>query len=630
MSKIKLLSKEDILKIAAGEVIQRPASIVKELIENSLDAGAKNIVIKIVDAGKSSISISDDGSGMSPEDAKNAVLPHTTSKISSVKDLYNLSSYGFRGEALASINAVSNLIIETKHAENDGIKLNFETGILKNENDSTQTCGTKIIVENLFHNIPVRKLFLKTNEVETTQIWKSILNTGLAHTNLHIKYFENEKLILNAAATENLKDRVAQMFDYYLAQNMIQVNLEENNIQISGLTSNLQINRYNKNQIFLFVNKRPFRDPKIINAICNGYNDALPSQRYPISIINIQIDPGEIDVNVHPAKEEVLFKNSAKIYNLIKSAINRALEQNASNSLEIPTNLEENNIPLNTTLATTQQKSSEKYNIFENAVVTNHQTSINRNLNLDQKHRVEPAYTFVPKKNSLMGIETFKPLFPATLTKEILENKHIGSLENQQFVLNQNIPPLIIGQLFSTYILFQQENKLCLVDQHAASERIIYEKLKSNFTTLATIKLLFPVIVDMNEKSLQKILALGEVFSQFGILFEQFGKTSLIIESLPHNFEPKNIKLFFAELLNQLELDNEISLEKLRKKCFEHMHSHIACKTAIKAGDHLNNFAMQALLSQLLTVENKFQCIHGRPTIFEIEKNEIEKWFFRR
>lgn len=633
MSKIKLLKQEDVIKIAAGEVIQRPANVVKELIENSIDAQAQNIIIKINQAGKKLIFIQDDGCGMSLEDAKLCILPHSTSKINSVDDLYNLSSFGFRGEALASIAAISNLEIQTKDLVlQSAIKLNFSAGKLINENLSSLAQGTSISVEDLFFNTPVRKIFLKTNDVESNQIWKTILNLGLSHTNITFKFYEDDKLVINAVGTNCLKERVAQFFDYHLAQNLIPIDFEKDGIKITGFTSNLQITRYNKNSVYLFINNRPFKDNKLVNAICNGYNQALPEQRFPVTFLKIETTTSQVDVNIHPTKEEVAFANHNKIYNCVKEAILTALETSVTHILgsqeiiaDVNDDLKNSSVEPSATIMASKicidpiptqdiNPSQTSFNTYKPIETS----SINRN-------EITPAYN-IRKNSSLNSLDSFQPLEQNALVPTIYTTDNRSSI--LQGIATTNDKLKIIGQLFSTYILFQNNNKLCMVDQHAASERIIYERLKNNFSEIPTIQILFPLVIDLPDTVIQIIVNIREIFKSFGICFEQIGKKTLIIDSLPKNFEASNLINFFTEIATLAE--HETSTEIIRKKCFEHIHSHFACKTAIKAGDFLNYVAMKALLEELLNINNKFQCIHGRPTIFEIDKAEIEKWFMRR
>lgn len=593
--KIKILAPDQVLKIAAGEVVRRPSSIVKELIENSIDALAKNITLKIVNGGSILIEIADDGVGMNEADAKLAIIPHATSKISKIEDLDSILTFGFRGEAIASVAVVSDLEIKTQQVGGlKKIRLFYKTGKLAEEEylSPSEISGTKISVHNLFYNLPVRKKFLKSIDTETNQIKQVFVALALTYPEITFKFFDEKKMILNALSTQDLKERVSQIFDYQLAKNMLEFDFKNEDFSINGLTSNLQITRYNKSGIWLFVNNRFINDSKVSNAIVNAYDGALPAGRFPFTIIFINIASCLVDVNVHPAKEEVVFLNHGKVLSAIKEVIHRAL---------------------NNQVATDRS-------MFDSSIFSNDQKQAE-----DKKEVLNFEFDEKPLASSF-GLDQYVPL-----KKDVFENL---ILNQQKQVVCQPLAGLaqerviVLGQLFSTYILFQKGDSFGMVDQHAASERILYEDMKKNYENLPKVKLLFPIICDLEQEALVSfVLGHQDIFESFGIEFSQIGKSSISACSLPANFMATDLKNFFTDVASKLISGKDPSI--IRKLAFEHIHSHLACKTAIKAGDQLSHLKMEALLSRLYQVDNRFQCIHGRPTIHEISKFDVEKWFKR-
>lgn len=623
MPKIQLLPQEEILKIAAGEVVRRPASVVKELVENSVDAGSKNIVVKIEKAGSRLISIEDDGCGMEREDALLSVHPHATSKITSLQDLAKVSTFGFRGEALASIAAVSELEVSTlASGAGVGTRLLFRAGKKEVVEDVSRSCGTTINVVDLFGSIPVRKKFLKSSETEESAIRQAFVGLALANPGVTFKLFFDGRLAFNAVSTTDLKERFAQLFDYNLAQNMLPVDLEKLGVRVSGLTSNLQVTRYSRNNILLFVNNRIFKDSKLASAICSGYDGALPNQKFPATCLFLEMDQQLVDVNIHPAKEEVCFFQHGKVLSVVKEAIHQALMnqaeiKNQSASVAPATSwVFDEEDGCSTQLAA--KKTDEADFCFSQRVGSG--GGVTR---MDTPFFGEDHSFFSGK---FFGLDAFEPLSGQQLNKAVSIPK--SAMPQQQVVPPAQKNYKIIGQLFSTYILYQQGEELVIMDQHAASERILYEGMKDRFENLPSAKLLFPVVVNLKSVELvSKIIDNFEVFLRFGICFEQFGKTELSVNALPPGFENNDLMDMFLEFAEKLEVGLDSS--GVRKKAFEHLHSHLACKTAIKAGDVLSPEAMSSLLENLLEVDNNYQCIHGRPTTFKFTKPEVEKWFKR-
>ncbi|MCK4499635.1 DNA mismatch repair endonuclease MutL [Candidatus Babeliales bacterium] len=615
MRKIKILPQEEIWKIAAGEVVERPASVVKELVENSLDAGAKTLSIFIEKAGKKLIRIVDNGFGMSCQDIRSCVLPHATSKITCLDDLYTIGSFGFRGEALASVVAVSKLSIQSR-------ELGVETGVLidffdkKSVEESVEMeYGTDVQVKELFFNTPARCKFLKQDETEWNQIQQIVYSFVLGHRGVSFRLYRDGRQILNAPAVKNIEDRACQVWDHRTAQSLIAINESRNGMSVSGAITNARFYRYNRQQIFVFINGRWVKNTSLTSALVKGYQGALPVARFPAACLFFELEPGSVDVNVHPRKEEVRFSHPGKIEVLLKDAVKKTLENEINKQISDikPAFLERVESKF-------IEKSLHQAVGMPTEVMSAAVPSVNAS-ELLHKHEIE--YTLPPEdpfivlqSQSVVQVDQAAEVQSATVFEV-------------QSVAVQQEQPRIIGQLFKTYILAEKEYGFILVDQHAAHERILYEKMKSNFEKQNGIKLMFPEVVELDDEKVGLLLKIKEYIEPFGILLEKFGKTQIVVHAAPAGMQSCDVISLIRDVCEFLVNHGYFDSEEFRKALYEHFHSHLACKTAIKAGDLLSVDQMAKLLAELETVENRFQCIHGRPTIWKFEKKEIEKWFRR-
>lgn len=584
MQKIKLLCASEIQKIAAGEVIDRPASVVKELLENALDAGACEIEIFIEDSGKKLIKISDNGFGMSPQDAKNSVILHATSKISSVDDLEKISSYGFRGEALATILAVSRLTIVTREScANLGTKLVYEGLELKSEQNVPCKVGTEIFVQDLFYNVPARKKFLKQDETEFNQILQLFYAIALSHLNVSFKFFRDGRLFLNVPVVQLLKDRIAQLWDFNMSGQMLLLSSGENErgFSISGAISAHQYWRYNKNQIFLFVNGRNVKNMSLVKAVIKGYMNVLPKDKFPAAFIFIEIDPKIIDVNVHPRKEEIKFSSPVVIEQALMKAVTKALEINV----------------IRPAIKMEQLDPVAKYFTY---------SALQKSL-ASSTHGTHEPHVLPVQRTILPAISTMVDEAPPELR-----------------------PENIIGQLMKTYILIDGNNGLMMIDQHAAHERIIYEKLSSKFEKQSGTRLIFPEIIQLKIVELTRLIQHQEILLDLGIEIEQCGPEEIAIKTAPVIVKNISMQELIKSAADFVCENNMLERDVFRKKLTEHMHSQMACKGAIKAGDVLDFSQMRNLIDELKKVDNCFTCPHGRPTLWALGRNEIEKQFKRR
>lgn len=616
MNKIKQLDPSEVLKIAAGEVVERPASVIKELLENSLDAGATNINIKIERAGKILILITDDGCGMTAEDAANATLMHWTSKIKTVDDLNSLQTFGFRGEALASINAVSQMSITTRSREsldNIATKLDFNFGQLVKTEASNATFGTTIAIQNLFENVPARKKFLKQDETEFNQIFNLVQQFALKNSTIHFTLHKDQKMFLNAPATTDLKNRVRQLWDYSMGDSLIELKHQSEGLSISGLISDSTVTRFSKAGILIFVNNRPVKDQKISRAILAGYQGRLDSGRFPVAFLFLSIDPTKIDVNIHPRKEEVRFENYGKICSAVQTSVNNALSKKIIQSIQVNpiTRQDFNNY---------QKPEPQEILNFDFDLKSSNNQSVDifefANFPVSEK-TCEAEINFAPKSTSTSELEnTTSTQQTFTYEKPFLPEKSIDFGQ-------------IIGQLMATFILIEQGDALVIVDQHAAHERILYERFKKDRQAIEGTKLLFPELISLQREELELILQQKTIFSHFGIEVDKFSAVQLVLRSSPCGMLGSDAATIIKDMLENFLHQENLTAEELQNKLAKFLHAQIACKAAVKAGNSMPLQAIQQLLKDLETTPNNFECIHGRPTIWQIDKKTLYKNFDR-
>ncbi len=620
LNKIIKLADQEILKIAAGEVIERPANIVKELVENSLDAQAKNITIKIINGGQDLIEISDDGLGMSIEDAKNSVLPHWTSKIKAVEDLYALSSFGFRGEALASINSVSQLTLTTKAKDSNepGIKLEFKFGTLVSQEPVPADFGTTICVQNLFENTPARRKFLKQPETEFNQIVNVIQQFAISNPDVGFFVFKDEKFFLKAPSVQNLKDRACQLWDYSLSEGLMAINQElEHEIKISGLISDGSQLRYSKSGMFLFVNSRPVKDSLLSQAIVNGYQERLAEGRFPVCFVFLTVEASKIDINIHPRKEQVRFSNIAKICAFLKNSVKKTLEQNTLEQIKIEPAFKpfvwsvdnfqqlqesaefDDKLEAPSPPGFLEERKAQFGQVFENEPEQKHFSSYRESF--FQNPVSEPLYEFAQK------------------------------FEQNKIALPKEDSGKILGQLMSTFILVERDEALVIIDQHAAHERIIYEKMKAKNCSLEGTRLIFPEILTFEVEQINFLEDCKAIFKDFGIELEKFSKNQMVLSASPCTLSSADTVKIIRKLIANLNVQEAQTLDdqELLNKLSEQLHAQIACKSAVKAGDSMDLASMTQLLADLERTENRFQCIHGRPTTWKIDKTTLYKHFLR-
>lgn len=630
MSIIRILPPSEAQKIAAGEIIERPANIAKELIENSLDAGATALSLTAYDGGKKSLIIEDDGCGMSPEDARFCFIRHATSKLTSLDDLPHITSFGFRGEALASIAAVSKVTLTTRRAEDElGIEVINEFGTITHTQPVACNVGTRIVIEDIFHTMPARKKFLKQTETEWNAIQQIIYATALLHRSLHIRLFKNEKLSLNAPPVTTLADRITQLWGHHTTSQMLSLSSpeKEEGIHIEGIISQPSFMRYGPYHLYFFINNRLVKNNELQRALLKGYKGVLGPGKYPLGMLHLTLTGTTVDVNIHPRKEEVRFSKPGLITRIIEQAVQKTLESYTTKAITSPSSLTEadpfcsfslkdldtaNFTPLKTSSAFFTEK-----NEHHDAPQTVSSFAPKKQPSAEEKkNEIEEKYTTLIQSTSPQMHSTTPPV-------PVIQKTLTAPSQPSTFAVH------VLGQLHKTYILIQTEEGLSIIDQHAAHERILYNRYAAQFEKKDAITLLFPHVVSLAPSHIHSLLSHRTLFAEHGILFDQAGPEEVAITATPAYLKRTLLNEVMHYAAEWIEEHETLPTDQLRTLLHEHVHSHLACKAAVRAGDVLDKVMMESLVHDLLTTENRFICVHGRPTIKKITIVELEKYFRR-
>ncbi len=607
---IRILPNNLVNQIAAGEVIERPASVVKELVENSIDAGATSIEITLVDGGKSLIAVSDNGKGMDKEDLNLAVERHATSKLPD-DDLFHISYLGFRGEALPSISSVARLSIvsRTREAEN-GWKLEVNGGDRREAVPSASGIGTRIEVRDLFYATPARLKFLKTGSGETAQCIDMVNRIAMANPQVSFYLMDDQKkkISLNACQGELFDARLKRLSDVMgreFGENALLIDAARDNIRISGYVSLPTFNKANSLSQYLFVNNRPVRDKLLLGAIRGAYQGVLENGRYPVCALFFDVNPDYVDVNVHPAKAEVRFFDNASVRGLLVSAIRNVLA--GSRQTAAPLNLE-----------SFLQDSFEASAAAVSPAAENEMVFLN-----DYGAAMPPARLQIP----LPSRAPRNAALPELERRFSVRAEEVSSSEaapETDGVLGQ-----AKAQFHNTYIISQTADSIILIDQHAAHERIVMEKMKKALTEgrkPATQMLLIPEIVELNLPDKQRLLENAVGLSDLGLVIEEFGPAAVIVREIPALIKDCDVRRLVNDLAEQIaEWGTDFALEdKLNYIC-----ATIACHGSVRAGRSLNLAEMNHLLREMEKTPNAGQCNHGRPTYIELKIKDINKLFHR-
>ena len=641
---ISVLDKNTIDKIAAGEVVERPSSIVKELVENAIDSGALAISIEIKDGGTSLIRVTDNGGGISKEEIKTAFLRHATSKIRRANDLFNIHTLGFRGEALSSISSIAKCeIISKPSTQLTGVRYVIEGGAEVSFEDVGAPVGTTLLIRDIFFNTPVRRKFLKSTSTETAYISELVEKFMLSNLDVSIRYIVNNQTKLQSSGNGDLKEVIYQIYGREVHKALIEVDYSEDDISIKGFIAKPEISRANKSQLIYFVNGRYVRDKHIIKAIEDAYADRMMQHKYPFAVLMIEIDTQSVDVNVHPSKMEIRFSDEAYIYEKVKKAIEVSLknadmirqagideEKKAAikrNFERLPEPFEKNKLTLLTESdknITTANLSDKKEEFLKDL------PSIDLSLKPDK---------VLPELKVDTIISTFDK---ADLERESKQNNREVIYENKVNEDKLQEPAVkqlefldkkaskkrnIIGQIFDTYWIVEFDKSMYIIDQHAAHEKVLYERflkqfekeeLSSQLISPATVISLSSTEADAVEKHLPSLKKLG-----FEI--EHFGGREYSISAIPNILPSVNKEVWLGELISELlEVDSVKNTESILEKI-----ASMSCKAAIKGNQKISFEEAKILIDELLELENPYNCPHGRPTVIKMTKTEIEKKFKR-
>lgn len=637
MGKINILDIETSNKIAAGEVVERPSSVVKELVENSIDAGALNISIEIEDGGENLIRVIDDGSGIYKDDVEKAFMPHATSKIRNIDDIFNISTLGFRGEALASIASVSRTTLKTRTIDSDlGKEICLEGSNLKHIIDVGCNVGTTIEVRNLFFNVPARKKFLKSSSRESAMISDIISRIAIANPKVAFKLFNNGKRVINTYGTGKLEDVVRTIYGKTISENITYFETHDDIATVHGYIGNSEISRGSRNNQSIFVNNRYIKNKLITAAVENAFKSFITINKFPYFIIFIDIFPEFVDVNIHPTKSEIKFKDDRLIFKLVFDAVHQALRESLKDSFMIPEEKDSNLFKPNTqyeNLSYFDNNAIIKKTDNEKSYDTIYKDLENKKTESSGFNKDEDNKILEDHKNEFLKESKTEVVLPIDLSIQ-----HDNRVEKQDTLKEQNseydikreakFPKLnIIGQFNKTYILAEYIDNLYIIDQHAAHEKILFQKYRNDIKTSKVVAqaLLVPLVLEMNVEDYFYYIENKDVFSKSGFIIEDFGDNTISIREVPYVIGKLDAKNIFLNMLDDLKNLGTGKTEDIKYDRIATM----ACKAAIKANDALDILEMNNLIEELRYIEDPFTCPHGRPTIIKITLYELEKRFKR-
>ncbi len=633
MGKIIQLSDDLSNKIAAGEVVERPASVVKELTENSIDANSTIIEIEIEEAGLKTIRIIDNGDGIENDDVLKAFNRHATSKIKNENDLFRIRTLGFRGEALPSIASVSMFELKSSTGEEAGMHVVLEGGKLISSNASDARKGTEITVSDLFFNTPARLKYVKTIHTELGNITDVVNRLALSHPEISFRLSHNGNSLLRTNGNGDVRSVLAAIYGFNIAKKMIPISAENLDFKLTGYISYPESTRASRNYISLMINGRYIKNFLLTKAIIEGYHTLLPVGRYPIVMLNIEMDPLLVDVNVHPAKLEVRLSKEQELMELITSTIVQAFKK----EVLIPSQPEEKKPKVkqeSEQVAFSLPSSYEPPSQLEKRVISAFNQTIREDgATVVEKQVLPPTPVAIREEfvSPTSPVSTFEPE-PEDVEIEDLEEKiieeEVAPDEQKQEVVSSRIPTLYpIGQLHGTYILAQNELGLYMIDQHAAQERIKYEFYREQVGQVRNElqDMLVPITLQYSLDESIKIQENIEILQEVGLFLEDFGHNAFIIRSHPQWFPQGNEQEIIESIIDQLLEMKKVDIKKLREEAAILM----SCKASIKANHHLRSDEITALLEQLRTCSDPFTCPHGRPIIIHYSTRDIEKMFKR-
>ena len=666
MNRINILNADTANKIAAGEVVERPSSVVKELVENSLDAGAKNITIEIQNGGESLIKIIDDGSGVHPEDVEKAFNPHATSKIKDTYDIFSINTLGFRGEALPSIASIARVDFKSKTEDFDmGKELIISGGEKESLTDCSMNRGTQIEVRDLFFNVPARKKFLKTTARESALINDLVNRISLANPDVSFKLFNNNKKILNTYGNGKLIDVIRTIYGKSTAENLIYFEDHKDTASVYGFIGNDTLARASRNNQSLFVNKRYVKNRSLTVAVENAFRSFNVTGKFPFFVLFIDTYPELIDVNIHPTKSEIKFKDERFIFKVVFDAVHSAMREYVKDTFTLP---EEEEKKFEALKEEVIQESLDK------EISTLEKLKENINYKVSEDKKKEEAYSYNPSKDYKTKTEVNMPVDFLSKENQEESSKLNNSLENNDFkegspkreisydpILIKNelkdkvsetdsletrdykeygnsveeiiyreakFPKLrVIGQFNKTYILAEYDSTLYLIDQHAAHEKILFEKYSSDISKkMVEIQpLMIPLVVTLPTEDYLYYDENKEIFEKAGFKISDFGDNSIRIEEVPYFLDKLNPTELITSMINNLKKMGTGETVEVKYNKIASM----SCRAAVKANDVLSILEMENLLEDLRYINDPFHCPHGRPTIIKFTSYELDKKFKR-
>jgi len=644
MPKIIQLSTHVANLIAAGEVVERPASVAKELLENAVDAGASKITIEIRDGGMTFLRVTDNGCGMALEDARTAFLRHATSKLRTAEDLAAIDTCGFRGEALAAISSVSRIDLLTKvPSAIEGVSLRLEAGTILEESEAGCPDGTTIIVRDLFFNTPARMKFMKSDTVEGSRVPAAVQLQALAHPSVSFRMLRDGKEVLNTPGTGKLADAVYCVYGKECAR-MAEVNSRWEQYSLSGFVSKPSDARPSRSLQTFFVNGRPVKSRLLISALEEAYRNQIMTGKFPACVLHLNLPAGMVDVNVHPAKTEVKFLNEKAVFDCVHygvlGALNRTPDRPDVKFKSAPQPVPAPAAPK--TAAPKQETffrtmTAEEYKTFSTALKDAPRPSpVAAAATYAKVERTAPPLretAFAPKgmlqpqkaEAKLPPIPEKMPAAPKAAPQPVVEPSATQEMEQEALPMPAEIPWQLVGELFDTYIIVQQGEEAYLIDKHAAHERILFEKLKANQEKITAQILLTPITLRLSPEAVAELLANKALLDELGFDVEEFGENTVILRQIPMDLSPEHAKDAVEEMVDGLLNGRHERASNVR----DHVLHTVACKAAIKAGWKNDREELLAVAKAVMSRDDLKHCPHGRPLCITLSKKQLERQFKR-
>lgn len=651
MGDIVLLDEQTINKIAAGEVVDRPASIVKELVENSIDAKATSVTVEIRKGGISYIKIMDNGVGFKSDDIELAFERHATSKIRKEEDLQSITSMGFRGEALASVAAISKISLTTKNINEEiGTKVRVESGEIKNRQEVPCMTGTTIEIFDVFYNVPARFKFLKKDYTEAGYIEDVMTRLSLSYPQVSFKYINNGKTVIQTSGNGNLHDAIYDVFGKEIYNAVIPIDYEINDMKVFGMIGKPSVSRSTRMHQFTFLNNRYIKDKTISSAIDRACEEKFAISKHAFIVLNIYMSPAQIDVNVHPAKLEVKFADESKIFDVVYHAVRNAIENdnkqmspftNAREEINrINTTIEEMDKALPNEMDTDEKIEQISKDLINNGIIPNKEEkkynfeSATRRLYQEPKIEHTNVNSLIESLNEKFGDINTSNVKEEELSATTLDNDNfeqakfdVQEYEETQVEKMDNVYEYI-GHVFDTYIIIRMKDKIYFVDQHAAHERFLFEQIKEAYYAKdqQTQMLLIPLLIGLSNKEMDIVRENIDMFENAGFILDEFDDNTYKIAGVPNVGYNIDHKSMFKDMITELS-----STEKTERQTKEHRFlATLACKAAVKGGMKLDIEEQKRLIDNMINLDNPFTCPHGRPTAVPMTRYEIERKFMRK